>query len=382
MGSRGKNTAQASSVFGTCRASREGPVRNSSGTPPRWLRVLRDSASHSRTRQVHAEGRGHAAWCQELGGWRALATSRADMGRASPVTRPRPWARAPMMSFAVRPRSRSERMVVEPTRFARRSPAALTTIGTCAYDGDLGGGDAQEAHQEDLPRRRGEEVVGANHVRDAHRRVVDRDHELIRVHAVAAAQHEVADADVHVLLEPPAHEIVEGHRRAVRDAEPDRRRALHLAVARRVATRPRVDDLLAGVRRARDTRDLRPRAVAGIGEPRRRELRQPGVVERGALRLRVRCMYPPASGPSSQSRPSQARSSAMRLADPLTTRGVSMSSTRSTVAPPAARASAQEASAVQAPPTWRSPVGEGAKRVRIIAVPRAYRASRRSENGS
>src|SRR4051794_35935146 len=46
---------------------------------------------------------------------------------------------------------------------------------------------------------------------------------------------------------------------------------------------------------------------------------------------------------------------------------------RTTKAPPARRAETQAASATQTPPKWRSPVGDGANRVRTINVvpPRA-----------
>src|SRR4051794_33405406 len=47
-------------------------------------------------------------------------------------------------------------------------------------------------------------------------------------------------------------------------------------------------------------------------------------------------------------------------------RSTSVSSMRSTSTPPRRRASSQLNSAVRAPPTWRYPVGDGAKRTRII----------------
>ena len=49
--------------------------------------------------------------------------------------------------------------------------------------------------------------------------------------------------------------------------------------------------------------------------------------------------------------------------------------------PPARRARTHDASAVHAPPRCRSPVGEGAKRVRIIAASRSYRGSRVRRRG-
>src|SRR5512138_399498 len=57
----------------------------------------------------------------------------------------------------------------------------------------------------------------------------------------------------------------------------------------------------------------------------------------------------------------------MRASIPGRTRGPSRSSTRIRYAPPAARAASQESRAVRALPRWSGPVGEGAKRPRIIA---------------
>src|SRR5258708_15611292 len=70
----------------------------------------------------------------------------------------------------------------------------------------------------------------------------------------------------------------------------------------------------------------------------------------------------------------------MRSSDPATTLAVSRSSTRSRLTPPLRLATTQDASAAQAPPTWRSPVGEGAKRVRT--VPGGVTPRRRSPGGA
>ena len=84
--------------------------------------------------------------------------------------------------------------------------------------------------------------------------------------------------------------------------------------------------------------------------------------------LRSDCRYgakgPPTSGPSSQSSPSQRKSSRMARSDARLDRSVSVSSMRRTNAPPARRASSQLKSAVRALPTCRCPVGLGANRTR------------------
>src|SRR5882762_9004848 len=73
---------------------------------------------------------------------------------------------------------------------------------------------------------------------------------------------------------------------------------------------------------------------------------------------------PPASGPSSQSRPSHLRSSISCASKRASLRSRSVSSMRRIIAPPVLRAYSQFTSAVRALPTWSWPVGEGAKRTR------------------
>src|SRR5580692_10127456 len=84
------------------------------------------------------------------------------------------------------------------------------------------------------------------------------------------------------------------------------------------------------------------------------------------------CWYgpysPPASGPSSQSRPSQR---SVPSAEPMyssVTRDWSVSSIRRTNTPPVWRAKAQSYSAVLMLPTCRSPLGDGAKRTRTRSL--------------
>src|SRR5919197_844104 len=72
------------------------------------------------------------------------------------------------------------------------------------------------------------------------------------------------------------------------------------------------------------------------------------------------------NGPSSNATPSQARSSRIPCSAPLTARGSSVSSIRSTSAPPRSSAKQRLATAVSALPRCSEPVGLGAKRTRII----------------
>src|SRR5438445_627068 len=52
---------------------------------------------------------------------------------------------------------------------------------------------AEEAVEEDLPRRRGEQIGAAHHLRDAHGAIVHDHRELVSEDSVGAAEDEVAD---------------------------------------------------------------------------------------------------------------------------------------------------------------------------------------------
>src|SRR5882757_6042807 len=69
----------------------------------------------------------------------------------------------------------------------------------------------------------------------------------------------------------------------------------------------------------------------------------------------------------SQSMPSQVRPSRIASIAALVERSRSVSSIRSSILPPRLRAYSQLNSAVRAPPMWRKPVGEGAKRVTTVS---------------
>src|SRR5262245_21063704 len=84
--------------------------------------------------------------------------------------------------------------------------------------------------------------------------------------------------------------------------------------------------------------------------------------------MRCDCRYgptsPPASGPSSQSRPSHRIESSSFAYDSSESRAASVSSMRNTNIPPTCRAYAQLNNAVRTSPTCGFPVGDGLKRTR------------------
>ena len=78
----------------------------------------------------------------------------------------------------------------------------------------------ERAVQRDLARGAGEQVLAAQHVRDAHERVVDRVHEGVQRHAVRAHDDEVGEA-ARREGDLAAHQVVEaqvgvGHAQAQR----------------------------------------------------------------------------------------------------------------------------------------------------------------------
>ena len=98
-------------------------------------------------------------------------------------------------------------------------------------------------HQQALARRRRQQVVAADHVRDGVVEVVDGVRELVRRDAVAAQQHVVAEQAV-LPAHLAAHEVLDDRLALGRRAEADRRQAaLRLVLgdlrARQVALRPR-----------------------------------------------------------------------------------------------------------------------------------------------
>ena len=204
-----------------------------------------------------------------------------------------------------------------------------------------------------------------------HRHIVHDHREVVGGQPVLPEQHEVANHR-DVGRDRPADEVGERDGGLGADAEADGRRLAGLDAGtgrgrvqvrgrcrRTAACAPRAPRLHVRRRgrlanRSSSTRDRR-RAADRRG-------RDTAAAARSADRGRTRHRR---SGPSSQSMPSQRRSSRMPSADATVERASSVSSRRSTNVPPWPRASSQLNSAVRALPTWRCPVGLGAKRTRI-----------------
>ncbi len=159
-------------------------------------------------------------------------------------------------------------------------------VGQVAEAGhERGHADVDERVVErDLPRRRREQVLAAQHVRDAHQRVVDGVHERVEGRAVRAHDHEVgraADREV----DAAAHEVVEaevdlGHAQAQRRlaALGAERRALLVG---EVAVEVVVAELLRVARRPRcGRRSRRPSSSS------RRRARRPSAARRRRRRSR------------------------------------------------------------------------------------------------
>src|SRR5262249_10543665 len=147
---------------------------------------------------------------------------------------------------------------------------------------------AEELGEEDLTRRRAEQVRAAHHLADPHREVVDDDGELIRVDAVAAIQDEVADAPVDVLPDRTLEPIDEldaalRHREAQRRRSPPR----PLREAEAPAEPGIAGAFLRGVRRARDAGDLGARTITKIKPTLLAEEAKSALVERRPLGLPV-----------------------------------------------------------------------------------------------
>ena len=153
--------------------------------------------------------------------------------------------------------------------------------------------------QRDLPRRRRQQVLTAEHVGDLHQGVVDRVHQRVERVAVGTAEREVGDV-LRLEGDLAAHQVVPRDR-AVGHPEPDHwppalgleRRDLlvgELAAEAVVPLHLGAGRLAAGV-------DLLGRAVAVVGELRVGQLREHVAVEVAALGLAVRRMRAALAGP-------------------------------------------------------------------------------------
>ena len=137
-----------------------------------------------------------------------------------------------------------------------------------------------------------------------------------------------------------------------------------------VAAEARVHGLFALVGRARRARDLGARAVARVDEPPRGERRH-GLLVEGAPRRSAAPAPRPSRARASAGPPRCARASPARRA---AGRGPRREA-RDCAAAAARRATTHDASAVHAPPRCRSPVGDGAKRVRTSPRPSPRRSA-------
>ena len=148
---------------------------------------------------------------------------------------------------------------------------------------------------EHLARRRAEQVLAADHVRDAHVGVVDRVGEVVGGHAVGAHDHVVAELGV-LEAHRAAHEIVDDARALVGHAQADHRRVAGglargalLGAQREAAARVDERPVLALRGRALG-RELLGRAVAAVGAALGEELLGDLAVTRPALALDVRAV--------------------------------------------------------------------------------------------
>ena len=166
-------------------------------------------------------------------------------------------------------------------------PSAPRISGTCAC---CGGAPRPSAARSAICRAvDGEQVVAAQHVRHALRRVVDDHGQLVGHHPIGAAHHDVAARLAQALRQRAVHgvapgDLARGHAEAQRGLlaglEPRARRR-----GRQRGAGARVDGALRSVRRLRRRAHVGPRAEARVEQPGRLEPCERDVVERAALAL-------------------------------------------------------------------------------------------------
>ncbi len=181
--------------------------------------------------------------------------------------------------------------------------------------------------EQELPGGRREQVVAAHHVGDPHGGVVHHHRELIGRDAVGPGDHEVAGLRRDVVRALSVNLVLERDP-ALRHPQPPGRRAGHRAGAPPPSGRGRGRSRVAGplvgraVRGAGGRRDLGARAEAGVDQPGRAQARERVVVPRRSAPTGGKARPDrPASGPSSQSSPSQRSSSRMSRLEPRAGRG-------------------------------------------------------------
>ncbi len=219
------------------------------------------------------------------------------------------------------------------------------------------GRQPEQLVEPELARRRGEQIGSADDVRDALRRIVDDDCELVGDDAVAAPQHDVAARALEQLvlraLQVVANSTTPSMRTRSAGVRPSARRAARSLVAE-IAAGAGVERTVGAVRCRGGATHVGARAEALVEDA--------ALAQRGDARpRRARRGRIAQTGSPSQSRPSQASESRLQLGTAAAARGArSRSSKRSRKRPPACRAQSHAISAVRALPRWRSPVGLGA----------------------
>ena len=224
--------------------------------------------------------------------------------------------------------------------------------------------EAERLIQQDLPRRIRDVILAADHVRDLHQRIVDDDGEVVGGAAVGADDHRIAD-DVGVERRPRrARGPVNVTSSVSGTSKADDRPLAGVDPRARLFARDRGtcrDTSAAG--RRRDRPGDRPRACPASRSSSTRDASRSARWRRtrrgAAARTGDRGRAAADVGPSSQSSPSQRRSSRMLASDSRVERSASVSSMRRMNVPSLPCASSQLKSAVRALPTCSWPVGLG-----------------------
>ena len=130
--------------------------------------------------------------------------SSAEVTRSPSPASPRLVASQPSTWTGLWPRSASCSNVTAPWRFASRVPSGPIDQW---HVGVARRGQTEQPAKVDLARRRGQQVVAPHDLGDALRGIVDHDGEVVRGHAIVAAQHYVVDCGG----APTDHRILEGN---------------------------------------------------------------------------------------------------------------------------------------------------------------------------
>jgi hypothetical protein len=151
--------------------------------------------------------------------------------------------------------------------------------------------------KQNLPRRRGDQIVAANDLRDPHGRIIDGDGELIRRRVVVLPNHEIADG-LGDVQPSRATEAIDKRWRFL-DAEPPAMGAIGDLPGMTTRTRPRVSRaFIACVRGTGGRQDIRSRTGTRIDEVLANEFFQCGPINRHSRGLHNRFTVPVESEPT------------------------------------------------------------------------------------